>query len=214
MIFRHLITFTLLCSALPLGRAAEYCLLSGQVHDPQKGAVPDVRVQLLEPDGQQLLTITDAEGHFKFQLSSAGTYTLRVSAPAFAEVSKTVEVAPGINQLQSDIALGALSAHQESITVTADTREGTILFPDPSQQVFVRQELLDANPGRPGNPISIPGVPIETASGGIKAPQYFSPGVPEITVSLSHSTFRSALTCFLITSPLTRTATGTLTPTS
>jgi hypothetical protein len=26
-------------------------------------------------------------------------------------------------------------------------------------------------------PISIPGLPIETASGGIKAPQYFAPGV-------------------------------------
>ena len=37
--------------------------------------------------------------------------------------------------------------------------------------------MLDANPGRPGAPISIPGLPIETASGGIKAPQYFALGV-------------------------------------
>ena len=37
--------------------------------------------------------------------------------------------------------------------------------------------MLDANPGRPGPPVSIPGIPIETASGGIKAPQYFAPGV-------------------------------------
>ena len=36
---------------------------------------------------------------------------------------------------------------------------------------------LDANPGRPGAPVSIPGYPIETASSGIKAPQYFAPGV-------------------------------------
>ncbi len=42
---------------------------------------------------------------------------------------------------------------------------------------MVREELLDANPGRPGAPVSIPGLPIETASGGIKAPQYFAPGV-------------------------------------
>ena len=41
----------------------------------------------------------------------------------------------------------------------------------------MRQELLDANPGRPGAPVSLPGLPIETASGGIKAPQYFVPGV-------------------------------------
>jgi hypothetical protein len=42
---------------------------------------------------------------------------------------------------------------------------------------MVREELLDANPGRPGAPASIPGMPIETAAGGIKAPQYFVPGV-------------------------------------
>lgn len=39
----------------------------------------------------------------------------------------------------------------------------------------MRQETFDANPARPGAPISIPGLPIETASDGIK--QYFPPGV-------------------------------------
>ncbi len=67
--------------------------------------------------------------------------------------------------------------HHDSVTVTSDVKELNILFPDPAQRVYVRQETLDANPGRPGAPISIPGLPIETASGGIKAPQYFSPGV-------------------------------------
>jgi hypothetical protein len=52
-----------------------------------------------------------------------------------------------------------------------------VLSPDPGEKVFVRQGLLDANPGRPGAPVSIPGYPIETASSGIKAPQYFAPGV-------------------------------------
>lgn len=66
---------------------------------------------------------------------------------------------------------------RESITVVADVKDSSVLFPDPAQRVVVRQETLDANPGRPGAPISIPGLPIETASGGIKAPQYFSPGV-------------------------------------
>lgn len=41
----------------------------------------------------------------------------------------------------------------------------------------MREDVLDANPGRPGAPISIPGLPVETASSGIKAPQYFAPGV-------------------------------------
>jgi hypothetical protein len=43
--------------------------------------------------------------------------------------------------------------------------------------IVIHDQVLDANPGRPGAPISIPGLPIETASGGIKARQYFAPGV-------------------------------------
>ena len=61
-----------------------------------------------------------------------------------------------------------------SITVTA---KEDMLTPDPAAQGYAHAELLDANPGRPGVPISIPGYPAETASGGIKAPQYFAPGV-------------------------------------
>ncbi|HVJ08174.1 MAG TPA: hypothetical protein VM554_07305 [Acidisarcina sp.] len=51
------------------------------------------------------------------------------------------------------------------------------LAPDPSASAFSREDLLPADPGRPGIPFSIPGYPAETASGGIKAPQYFAPGV-------------------------------------
>ena len=66
---------------------------------------------------------------------------------------------------------------QVSITVTADVSQVDLLHPDPAQRINVRQDILDANPGRPGAPVSIPGIPIETASSGIKAPQYFAPGV-------------------------------------
>jgi len=68
-----------------------------------------------------------------------------------------------------------ISAQKQEITVV--TTAPVALSPDPGQRVFGRDELLDANPGRPGAPVSIPGLPIETASGGIKAPQYFAPGV-------------------------------------
>ncbi len=66
---------------------------------------------------------------------------------------------------------------KETVTVTADVKEVDVSHPDPAQRVLVREEILDANPGRPGAPVSIPGLPIETASSGIKAPQYFAPGV-------------------------------------
>jgi hypothetical protein len=65
----------------------------------------------------------------------------------------------------------------DSVSVTTDINAIDLLSPDPAEKVFVRQDLLDANPGRPGAPVSIPGYPIETASSGIKAPQYFAPGV-------------------------------------
>lgn len=66
---------------------------------------------------------------------------------------------------------------KQVVIVTAPVPQPTVEQPDPSQRVLVREEVLDANPGRPGAPVSIPGLPIETASGGIKAPQYFAPGV-------------------------------------
>ena len=65
---------------------------------------------------------------------------------------------------------------KEGDSVTVRTEEDA-LTPDQATQGFSRSDLLDANAGRPGVPISIPGYPTETASGGIKAPQYFAPGV-------------------------------------
>jgi len=76
-----------------------------------------------------------------------------------------------------EIRMDSLATRRESVTVTADVKEIDVQSPDPAEKVFASEDLLDANPGRPGAPISIPGYPIETASGGIKAPQYFAPGV-------------------------------------
>lgn len=72
---------------------------------------------------------------------------------------------------------GQPPSRSDSITVTADVNNLDIQSPDPARQTLLRDQMLDANPGRPGAPVSIPGLPIETASSGIKAPQYFAPGV-------------------------------------
>jgi len=58
----------------------------------------------------------------------------------------------------------ALAPHTESVTATADVSDVNIQNPDPAQRVLIREEILDANPGRPGAPVSLPGLPIETAS--------------------------------------------------
>jgi hypothetical protein len=76
-----------------------------------------------------------------------------------------------------EIRMNQIALPTENVTVTADVNDLDVLNPDPALRVFVTQDLLDANPGRPGAPVSLPGYPIETASSGIKAPQYFAPGV-------------------------------------
>lgn len=118
---------------------------------------------------------TNREGRFELHIANAGKYELRVTATGFQPLTRMVNLRQG--DASYEIQLTPLITRNESVTVTADVNEVDVLSPDPAEKVFVRQDLLDANPGRPGAPVSIPGYPIETASSGIKAPQYFAPGV-------------------------------------
>jgi hypothetical protein len=120
-------------------------------------------------------TTSGPDGRFELKSASPGQFTIKVEAEGFEPVIRAITIRP--NNPDLTINLTQLSARSESVTVTADINQTDVLSPDPGEKVFVRQELLDANPGRPGAPVSIPGYPIETASSGIKAPQYFAPGV-------------------------------------
>jgi hypothetical protein len=89
------------------------------------------------------------------------------------EVSQCTQMGYSLSlDLIADRVLDIRLAAGDSIIVYADT-----LNPDPATKGYSSSDLLQANPGRPGVPFSIPGLPVETASGGIKAPQYFAPGV-------------------------------------
>ncbi|MGA2356565.1 MAG: TonB-dependent receptor [Terriglobales bacterium] len=176
----------LLFLLLPLPLAAQSIVLKGRVTDPQGNVLPDASIQLTARTGNPKTrpmpakTTSGPDGRFQLTFLAPGNFDLTVEASGFRPVTRSITIPPGsihpLNQ-EIEISMTELSANAESVSVTADVNELDVLTPDPALKVFVRQDLLDANPGRPGAPVSIPGYPIETASSGIKAPQYFAPGV-------------------------------------
>jgi hypothetical protein len=149
--------------------------LCGTVQDPQGVAVASASVALVPSDrAPTLVTTTDASGYFKFHDVLPKPYRLTAESPGFRAVSVEISLLAG-QAKRADLRFTQLAAQNQTIAVVAS--EPAALTPDPSERTLIHDELLEANPGRPGAPISIPGLPIETASGGIKAPQYFAPGV-------------------------------------
>jgi len=166
-----LLPFFLACALF-----AQEIAMKGHVTDPQGNALPDASVQLLDHDQVLVRTTSGPQGQFLMKVKSPGEFVVEASAPEFRPITRPITLrATGNPELE--IQMSELSERIENITVTADVNESDVLSPGPGEKVFVSQELLDANPGRPGAPVSIPGYPIETASSGIKAPQYFAPGV-------------------------------------
>jgi len=177
MISRSTILATLLFLVSVQSHAADI-RVTGRVIDPQGRPVPGARLQITQRQPgthQTAQTTTDDEGRFEFEMTSVGEYLVKANADGFQQVTKVLRISSGSASL--DIHLEKITSRAESVIVTANIDETSLTSPDPGQRIIVREEALDANPGRPGAPISIPGVPIETASGGIKAPQYFAPGV-------------------------------------
>ena len=153
----------------------------GRISDPQGNALVGAVVHLVKhglswSDQTSEQTTSGPDGRFELPANAAGQFDLKIEAEGFRPVIRQVTVRPDRSP-EIAIDMSQLSTQTEIVTVTADVNQTDIVSPDPGERVFVRQDLLDANPGRPGAPVSIPGYPIETASSGIKAPQYFAPGV-------------------------------------
>ena len=149
--------------------------ISGTVFDPAGKPVAAAHVAFDSGSGVRLACTAGPDGSFSIALPTWGAYTVRIEANGFVPVTRKLELNSATGHLE--LRLEQVAAASEEVVVNADVSEIALEAPDPSQEVLVREQLLDGNPGRPGAPISIPGLPIETASGGIKAPQYFAPGV-------------------------------------
>jgi hypothetical protein len=175
-VIRFILTFTrlLLLTAITTSMAAqEAASISGVVTDPSGAAVVNARVMLAEPSTKfERTTMSDDKGRFQFINLDRGAYQLTAEAPNLGTVTRDISFFS--QPTPEDIQFGSVSS-VETISVVASGPDA--LTPDPSEHTFMHDQLLEANPGRPGAPVSVPGLPVETASGGIKAPQYFAPGV-------------------------------------
>jgi len=185
------VSLVLLFLLLPLPLLAQEIVLKGRVSDPRGNALPGASIQVVgvaspgngDSANRQFLAkaTSGPDGRFAIKTDSVGRFDITVVAAGFRPVTRSVILYPTNNgpagNPEIEISMSELAARIDSVSVTADVNELDVLTPDPAMRVFVRQDLLDANPGRPGAPVSIPGYPIETASSGIKAPQYFAPGV-------------------------------------
>jgi hypothetical protein len=149
--------------------------VSGRILDPRLAPVAGANVKLANAAGTLIReTKSDQQGKFVFEYIDEGEYQLTAEATSFIPVIQHISIATD-REKEITLQFKQVVSILQSITVVASSP--SLLTPDPAQTVVIHDQVLDANPGRPGAPISIPGLPIETASGGIKAPQYFAPGV-------------------------------------
>jgi carboxypeptidase family protein len=169
---RHALFVLWLCGSAALAAAN----LSGSLMDPQGRAVSGASISLLRrADSSRRAAKTNTEGQFSFGGLDTGEYRLTAESNGFPILTKTVSVGDGENS--ASLQFSAIASQNQSVTVSADVSDAGVFAPDPAQRLMIRDETLDANPGRPGMPVSIPGMPVESPAGGIKPPQYFVPGV-------------------------------------
>lgn len=171
-----LLLMSLLLAFVPCAWAAD-SRISGRLADSQGKPVAGATLRIIAIHGGKIIeVVTDSDGGFVFPSVPAGDYEMSANSRGFTEATKALHISEN-EAITVDLQFVKLAARTETVTVSADVKDIDVMSPDPATKVFSSQELLDANPGRPGAPISIPGYPIETASSGIKAPQYFAPGV-------------------------------------
>jgi hypothetical protein len=176
MPLRYTVLTLSLCALSPLLPAADSSL-SGGLTDPKDRAISGATIAILRrADSSRRETKTDDQGRFTFTSVEPGAYRLTAESPGFPIITRTVSVPQNGSQVES-LQFSQIASQNQSVTVSADVDDVGLFAPDPAQRIMVRDETLDANPGRPGMPVSIPGIPVESPAGGVKPPQYFVAGV-------------------------------------
>lgn len=171
------LALVMLSLCFPCPSAAAATNFAGDLTDPQGRAVPNAAISLLRhADSSRHDAKTDDLGHYSFGALEAGEYRLTAEATGFPVINRTIAITGEAAQTQ-DLRFSQIASQNQSVTVAAEVSDLGLFSPDPAQRIMIRDETLDANPGRPGMPVSIPGMPAESPAGGVKPPQYFVPGV-------------------------------------
>ena len=112
-----------------------------------------------------LRAVTDNAGNAQLTLP-ANSYRLAINSEGYTPLDVPVLIT-------GETKLSVHLSPANTTVVYATMNQGV-----QSNRVSYRaDELLPVSSGQPGTPFSVPGYPSETASGGVKAPQYFAPGV-------------------------------------
>jgi hypothetical protein len=140
---------------------AERFVLSGHVVAADGEPIPKAEVHLGTAAAR-----TDAQGSFQL-LAVSGESKISISASGYTPLAVPVSISTDAD-LKFELQLSATT----NVSAQVDGPRSAALT-----QIYESDELLQARPGQPGVPVALPGYPSETASGGVKAPQYFAPGV-------------------------------------
>ena len=136
-------------------------VLSGHVDAADGEPIPMAEVHL-----GTAMARTDAQGSFQL-LALSGESEISISASGYTPLAVPLSISADTD-LKFELQLSAST----TVSAQVDSPISSALT-----QVYEADELLEAQPGQPGVPVTLPGYPSETASGGVKAPQYFAPGV-------------------------------------
>ena len=136
-------------------------VLSGHVVAEDGKPIPKAQVQL-----GTTRESTDAQGSFQL-LALPGQSNISIAASGYTPLAVPVSISADTD-LKFELQLSATTTVSAQVDSPASSA---------SAQIHGSDELLQARPGQPGVPVALPGYPSETASGGVKAPQYFAPGV-------------------------------------
>ena len=126
--------------------------LSGDVTDPQGSAVVGATISIMrQADSLRRQVRSDNQGHFSFAAVDAAEYRLTAECAGFAGITRTILVPENVAQI-ANIQFSDIASQTESVSVSADISDAGLFAPDPAVRILIRDETLDANPGRPGMP--------------------------------------------------------------